>query len=74
MIKKKKKNYPKVAKADSSLKFSYKELEVLKRYVTDQGYIVPRERTGLSQKQQRQLGRAIKRARHLAMLPFTQTL
>lgn len=63
-----------VAKADKNLTFSYKEVGALTRYVTEQGYIVPRSRTGLSQKQQRRLATAIKRARHLAMLPFTQTL
>lgn len=54
--------------------FSYKDVAVLSRFVTEQGYIVPRAKTGLSQKQQRRLTSAIKRARHLALLPFTQTV
>jgi small subunit ribosomal protein S18 len=54
--------------------FSYKDANTLGRYVTPQGYIIPRSKTGLSQKQQRRLAREIKRARHLAMLPFTQTV
>lgn len=61
-------------KADKNLTFSYKDVSALNRYVTEQGYIVSRIKTGLSQKQQRQLVTAIKRARHLALLPFTQTL
>ena len=63
-----------VAKADKNLTFSYKDTGVLAKYVTEQGYIIARSRTGLSQKQQRQLTKAIKQARHLALLPFTQTL
>ncbi len=58
----------------SQLTLTYKEPETLKRFVTPQGYIVGRDKSGLSQKQQRRLAREIKRARHLALLPFTQTL
>ncbi len=74
MVQRKRKNFPKPEKADPSLSFSYKDIAVLRKYMTDQGYIVPRERTGLSAKQQRRLTIAIKRARHLALLPFTQTV
>lgn len=56
------------------LVFSYKDIATLTPFVTEQGSIIPRSETGLSQKQQRQLGTQIKRARHLALLPFTQTL
>ncbi|MBP9820239.1 30S ribosomal protein S18 [Candidatus Woesebacteria bacterium] len=63
-----------VVKASSSLTFTYKKPEELTRYVTEQGSIIPRNQTGLSQKQQKRLAVAIKRARHLAMLPFTQVL
>jgi small subunit ribosomal protein S18 len=59
---------------DKNMEFSYTQPEVLSKFVTEQGAILPRTRTGLSQKQQRRLARAIKQARHLAMLPFTQTL
>lgn len=75
MIKKKRPRYQQRApKADSRLTFSYKRVGELKKFVTEQGMILPRPRTGLSQKQQRRLATAVKRARHLAMLPFTQTL
>jgi small subunit ribosomal protein S18 len=48
----------------------YKDYERLRRYVNPQGKILPRRRTGLSAKNQRLLARAIKRARHLALLPM----
>ncbi len=56
------------------MKFSYKNADSLRKYLTPQGMIVSRAKTGLRQKEQRQLARAVKRARHLAMLPFTQTV
>lgn len=48
----------------------YKEVDQLQRYINEQGKILPRRVTGVSAKQQRQLTQAIKRARHLALLPF----
>ncbi len=48
----------------------YKNVEFLKRYINEEGKILPRRITGLSAKYQRQLTKAIKRARHLALLPF----
>jgi len=48
----------------------YKNVEQLDRYINDQGKLLPRRITGTSAKHQRQLTRAIKRARHMAMLPF----
>ena len=48
----------------------YKDYERLRRYVNPQGKILPRRRTGLSARNQRLLARAIKRARHLALLPM----
>lgn len=48
----------------------YKDVEFLKRYLNEQGKIMPRRLTGTPQKFQRKLTRAVKRARHLAMLPF----
>jgi small subunit ribosomal protein S18 len=48
----------------------YKEEKRLQRFVTDQGKIIPKRITGTCAKHQRQLVRAIKRARHLALLPF----
>ncbi len=72
--KRKRRETIKVAKADKSLTFSYKDVNMLAKYMTEQGYIISRTKTGLSQKQQRELTRAIKQARHLALLPFTQTV
>ena len=48
----------------------YKQYEVLQRYLTEHGRIRPRRHTGTCAKHQRSLARAIKRARHLALLPF----
>lgn len=59
---------------DRSVTFSYKNVAALKKFVTEQGSILSREESGLTQKQQRSLAVAIKRARHLALLPFTQVL
>ena len=50
--------------------FDYKDFKTLQRYMTPYGQIESRKKTGLSSKQQRQLTIAIKRARHLALLPF----
>jgi small subunit ribosomal protein S18 len=50
--------------------FDYKDFKTLQRYVNQYGQIEPRKRTGLSESKQRQLARAIKRARHIALLPF----
>ncbi len=50
--------------------FDYKDFKTLQRYVNQYGQIESRKKTGLTEMQQRQLSRAIKRARHLALLPF----
>jgi small subunit ribosomal protein S18 len=50
--------------------FEYKEYETLKRYVNETGKIKPRRQTGNCARCQRELAREIKRARHLALLPF----
>lgn len=52
----------------------YKQFEVLKQFMTDRGKILPRSRTGLTQSEQRKLTIAIKRARHLARLPFVSRI
>lgn len=49
----------------------YKDVDFLKRYLNEQGKILPRRITGVPQKFQRQLTQAVKRARHLALLPFS---
>lgn len=48
----------------------YKNAKQLQKFVTDQGKIIPRRITGLSAKQHRELIRAIKRARQIAIMPF----
>src|SRR4051794_18841852 len=50
--------------------FNYKDVDTLKRYVTETGKIKPRRQTGNCSRCQRELAREIKRARHLALLPF----
>lgn len=48
----------------------YKDIELLKRYTNEQGKILPRRITNVPAKFQRQLTRAVKRARHLSLLPY----
>ena len=49
----------------------YKQSDVLRRFVTEEGKIRPRRQTGTCARHQRELAVAIKRARHIALLPFT---
>lgn len=53
-------------------KFDYKDPQVLRYFITDRGKIVPRRISGLNAKQQRALATAVKRARMIALLPFTR--
>ncbi len=48
----------------------YKDAKRLQKFITDQGKIIPRRITGLSAKQHRELVRAIKRARQIAVMPY----
>ena len=57
-----------VDKVDS---IDYKDIAKLKRYMSERGKILPRRMTGTCAKHQRQLTEAIKRARHIALLPYT---
>ncbi len=50
--------------------FDYKDVKTLQRYVNGFGQIETRKKTGLTESQQRKLAQAIKRARHIALLPF----
>ena len=50
----------------------FKDVDLLKRYITERGKILPRRITGTSAKYQRKLSTAIKRARHMALLPFVK--
>lgn len=75
MMKRKKiKRFKRVMKVAENVTFSYKKVDVLSKFVNEQGSIMSREESGLTQKQQRRLAQSVKRARHLAMLPFTQVL
>jgi small subunit ribosomal protein S18 len=56
--------------AEGITEIDYKDLALLKQYVTETGKIVPSRITGTSAKYQRQLALAVKRARFLALLPF----
>ena len=57
--------------ADKSMVIDYKQVDVLKRYVSEDGRIRPRRQTGACAKHQRALANAIKQARHIALLPFS---
>jgi small subunit ribosomal protein S18 len=55
----------------NDLVFDYKDVELLKQFVSEHGKIVPRRISHLSAKQQRSLRSAVKNARKLALLPYT---
>ena len=59
--------------AEGVQEIDYKDLEVLKQYITETGKIVPSRITGTKAKYQRQLATAIKRARYLALLPYADS-
>jgi small subunit ribosomal protein S18 len=52
------------------LYIDFKDEKLIRRFLTEQGKIIPRHISGTSAKYQRQLATAIKRARHLALLPY----
>lgn len=54
--------------------FDYKDINTLSRYINESGKIKPRRQTGNCARCQRELSREIKRARHLALLPYVQVL
>jgi small subunit ribosomal protein S18 len=60
--------------ADASLLIDYKEMKTLRYFVTERGKIIPRRISGNCAKHQRQLTVAIKRARYMAMLPYTTAI
>ncbi len=57
--------------AEGVKEIDYKDLNTLRNYITETGKIVPSRITGTSARYQRQLAAAIKRARYLALLPYT---
>ncbi len=57
--------------ADKVQEIDYKDIAKLKRYISERGKILPRRISGNCAKHQRQLTTAIKRARHIALLPYT---
>jgi small subunit ribosomal protein S18 len=56
--------------ADKNVKIDYKQVDLLRRYVTEEGKIRPRRQTGTCAKHQREVAGAIKQARHIALLPY----
>ena len=69
----KKKKYCRFKK--SGIKYiDYKDAEFLKKFLNEHGNILPRRITGTSLKYQRRVAQAVKRARHLALLPFVTDL
>jgi small subunit ribosomal protein S18 len=56
---------------DPSLEIDYKDVKLLRTFLTERGKIIPSRITGNSAKHQRELTVAIKRARHIALLPYT---
>ena len=59
--------------AEGAAEIDYKDITMLKNYITESGKIVPSRITGTSAKYQRQLATAIKRARFLSLLPYTDS-
>nr|YP_009237762.1 ribosomal protein S18 [Gracilariopsis lemaneiformis]YP_009294632.1 ribosomal protein S18 [Gracilariopsis chorda]AJO68473.1 30S ribosomal protein S18 [Gracilariopsis lemaneiformis]AML79915.1 ribosomal protein S18 [Gracilariopsis lemaneiformis]AOM66892.1 ribosomal protein S18 [Gracilariopsis chorda]UAD88847.1 ribosomal protein S18 [Gracilariopsis chorda] len=66
MILYKNKNFP----IKLNEKIDYKDIDLLRKFITDQGKIISRRSNGLTAKQQKKLTKSIKRARILALLPF----
>lgn len=56
---------------DKVKEIDYKQIDMLKRYITDRGQIRPRRKTNLCAKHQRRISEAVKRARFMALLPYT---
>lgn len=54
----------------NAIEIDYKDVRLLSRYISERGKIMPSRITAVSTKKQRQLSRAIKRARNLALLPY----
>ena len=59
--------------AEGAIEIDYKDIETLKGYVSESGKIVPSRITGTKARYQRELSEAIKRARYIALLPYTDS-
>jgi len=57
---------------EKTASINYKDIKILKAYLTERGKIITRRITGVCAKHQRELTTAIKRARHIALLPFIE--
>ena len=57
--------------AKEGKKIDYKDVDLLSQFITERKKILPRRSTGLNAKEQRKIGQAIKRARFMALLPYT---
>mgnify|MGYP001768229679 CR=1 FL=1 len=57
---------------DKNLSINYKNIDLIRRFVTEEGKIRPRRQTGTCAKHQRELAGEVKRARQIALLPFTE--
>jgi len=60
----------KLAPIGINQKIDYKDIDLIKLFITEQGKILPRRATGVTVQQQRQIAKAIKRARILSLLPY----
>ena len=58
------------SKSKPSITFNYKDIDTLRKYITEQGKILPRRSTNLGVQQHKNLTKAIKRARMVSLLPF----
>ena len=58
-------------KENGITEINYKDVKLLRRFITDQGKIMPRRITGTSAKMHRRVVREIKRARNIALIPYT---
>ena len=59
--------------AEGVVEIDYKDLNTLKQYVTETGKIIPSRNTGTKARYQRQLTRAVKLARYLALMPYSDS-
>ena len=69
--KKPRKSYVKLFEGRDGL--DYKDVQIVEQFITERGRIIPRRITGLTAHQQRQVTQAVKRARVMALIPFTNT-